>query len=213
MTKLITLSAVAMILFLASCSCNKEQKKVETPNPVVTPMKEVVTPKKTEPMPPVSVAFIPKRIEVTVPISKTDTSYAGDGCDCPQIEKTYKFKVFFSDNKGKQYAIAVEGVQVLKQYEGSNDLKKAKLVHKYADNSDPIYVRAKTMYKLLTTLPYSEFLVEVELRENGDFEPLTFKRIVKDSGEKVGNAYIHKKSDEILWTGNTDNGVFRDDYY
>ena len=211
MKKFITFSVFAAIfvalLFCTSCGSGKEEAKESTgiPTPAADTTKPVVIqeePKEKEPERK-EINFTPTRIEVSKLINKIDTSYSGEGCDCPTIGRTYKFRVFISDSAGKEYAVEVGAWQPLKNYEGSDDFKKAKLVSTQVDGSDPDYARAKNAYQLLTSLPTSSIQANIKWQYSDTWN-MTLTDTRKKPEVKVGTAYLKDASDHTILAKTTD---------
>jgi hypothetical protein len=209
MTKLIYLS-LAVILLMASSSCSSSgDRKSETPDATTTPEPpkaedQPKTPKAPEP----PFEFSPTRVEVTKLTVQPDTTLYSNSI---YIGKFLAYKIFLFDSiSGKKYAMEVTDREVLQVYEGSNDIKKAKLTETHAIDSTSNYFLANRLYTLLTTRPLSDFIITIWPRDNDDNCPIQFIKIVKDQNKKVGEVYIHKEPNEILWNGMTEKSLFND---
>jgi hypothetical protein len=198
------LSFVVLAIFV-SCSSEteKQAQPQDTTTAIVLPIPPAQEPEPKTPEAKTEFQFVPKKIEITKAITRVDTIYNGDGCYCPVIGKHFKFRLFLFDSTNTQYPIEIDTYQHLKDYEGSDIIKKAKLVKTYKDNTDAEYVRAKKMYKLVTSMPYTNFIVTA--KPGGLGYHITFTYKTEDKKQKIGFAYIKKEPDEMLWYGESDD--------
>lgn len=198
-----SLFIIALTVIFFSCGSNKtaEVKKDEISPREVTPL----PPKPEEPKwQPVSFKFIPVKLEIAeLDDRKMDTSYTGEGCDCPTVGNKFGVEVYFFDSLGGKYGITINGFKLLKSWhnaEGPKDMINANLDSLPRDTTN-YYLSSKNVYlKIISSLPGDLRVFVDSLYEGGQPNLRIF--LGEPKQKKTGNAYVKGEYENLLYADN-----------